>query len=86
MIDVRAFRESYERMKTNDFVWVPFRANPANAPTKLTSTSALAQIFRKGIVEHYFKQLVPRTPNKTQLSQHANAGVWIMPKETRQVV
>lgn len=75
MIDVHAVRESYERIEINDVAWIPSRANPADALTKLTSNAVLDKILENGIVEHEVGQWILRTPDKSQLSQPENGGV-----------
>lgn len=40
-------RQRYELCKLKDVIWIPFKANPADAMTELSSSDALTTLLKK---------------------------------------
>ena len=62
MIDIKAVRESYERMELSDVAWIRSENNPADALTKVKENAVLNRIVDQGIVDHGIEQWVIRSP------------------------
>lgn len=61
MIDIKAVRESYERMELSDVAWIRSENNPADALTKVKENAVLNHIVDKQVVDHEVEQWVIRS-------------------------
>lgn len=61
MIEIKAVRESYERMELSDVPWIRSENNPADALSKVKENAVLNHIVDKQVVDHEVEQWVIRS-------------------------